>query len=257
MHSLTLLTGFPYIALSVIIPERLQIVEGESVLMAGVHILPLLGGCALGSFIAGAISSKKNNTSYTLVAASCFQLLGVGLMAIVPEVTRPLQYLFQAIFGLGAGLCLSAATIMTNVIAPEQHERASAQGAVAQARVFGGCLGLSICTIVFNLHVNGLFEGHMTEKQLEQIQRSPLAGLQLPADVRHVVQTVYAGAFTEEIRLMVVVCAIMVVVSLFTLEKHPLPIERLTSLPKAPSTCQRESDSGTELDEFTTIQRAI
>lgn len=225
--------------------------------MAGVHILPLLGGCALGSFLAGAVSSQQNNTSYTLIVGSCLQLLGVGLMIIAPEVKRELQYLFQAIFGLGVGLCLSAATIMTNLVAPQQHERASAQGAVAQARVLGGCLGLSICTVVFNLHVNEFLEEHLSEQQLEQIHRSPLAGLQLPVDVRQAVRTVYAGAFTEEIRLMVVVCAIMVVVSLFTLEKHPLPIERLKSMPKAPSTCHRDSDCGTELHEITPIERSI
>lgn len=231
--------------------------DGESVLMAGVHILPLLGGCALGSFMAGAISSEKNNTAYTLVVASCLQLLGVGLMVMVPDATRPLSYLFQAIYGLGVGLCLSAATIMTNLIAPEQHERASAQGALAQARALGGCLGLSICTIVFNLHVNKYLQNHLSKEELEQIHRSPLAGLRLPGDGRDLVKEVYAGAFTEEVRLMVIICAVMVIVSLLTLEKHPIPIERLTSMPKAPSTCGRDSDSGTELNEFATIQRTI
>ncbi|KAJ4147766.1 hypothetical protein LMH87_002272 [Akanthomyces muscarius] len=81
----TLLTGFPYISLAITIPERYQIVDRQSVLMASVHILPLLGACAMGSFLGGAISSKKNNTAYTLVAAACFQLLGLTLMSIIPS----------------------------------------------------------------------------------------------------------------------------------------------------------------------------
>ena len=74
--------------------------------MAGVHILPLLGACAVGSFLGGAFSSSAN-TSYTLVGASCLQLLGVGLMTTITgaRTSEAAQYGYQAIFGLGVSLC--------------------------------------------------------------------------------------------------------------------------------------------------------
>ncbi|KAK5991014.1 Multidrug resistance 3-like protein [Cladobotryum mycophilum] len=256
---ITLLTGFPYISLSIIIPERFQIVNGENVLMAGVHILPLLGSCAIGSFFGGVISSKRNNTSYTLIGASGLQLLGVGLMTMVlgTDTNAVAQYAYQAIFGLGVGLSFSAATIMTNILASEQTERASAQGAVAQARVFGGCIGLSICTVIFNVHVNRFLEEHLTKEQIESLHRSPLSGLQLPVDQRDLVKTVYAGAFTEEIKVMAFICAVMVVVSLFSLEKQPAPLERLTAISKESDSSRRGSDSGTEMNDVTSFHQTV
>ncbi|KAH6894148.1 major facilitator superfamily domain-containing protein [Thelonectria olida] len=251
----TLLTGFPYIALSIVIPERFQIVNQQGVLMAGLHILPLLGACAIGSFLGGALSSKKNNTSFTLFGAACLQLLGVGLMSMLtePDANVQAQYGFQVIFGLGVGLSFSAATIMTSILAAERSELASAQGAVSQARVLGGCIGLSICTVIFNAHVNNYLGSILTPKQLEDLHRSPLTGLHFPPDLQEHIREVYAGAFAEEIKIMMLICAAMVIVALFTLERHPAPLERLTAPVKVEISSRRGSDSGTELTGMTRV----
>ncbi|KGQ07335.1 putative MFS-type transporter yusP [Beauveria bassiana D1-5] len=235
--------------------KKLQIVDRQSVLMASVHLLPMLGACATGSFLGGAISSKKNNTAYTIVAAACLQLFGVTLMSIIPSTVRATQYVFQIAFGLGVGLCFSAATIMTNLIAPEQRTRAVAQGAVAQARVLGGCVGISVCTVVFNAHVNGSLRSQLSPEQLAQIHRSPISGLQFPTDKQEYVRSAYSGAFTEETRVMIVNCAVMVAASLFTLERHPPSLEILTSLPKKQQSSNRNGDSTTELDEITRMRQ--
>lgn len=222
-------------------------------------MLPLLGSCAAGSFLGGALSCRKNNTSYTLVAAAFLQLLGVGLMTMLSENSsnRISQYLFQAVFGMGVGLCFSAATIMTNIVASEPTERAPAQGAVAQARVFGGCLGLSICTVVFNSNANRYLETNLNTAQLGQLQRSPLSGLQLPAELRSLVKAVYAAAFAEEIKLMALICSVMVVVSLFTLEKQPAPLERLTARQRISMQSHRRSESQTEMHDTVSIHHTV
>ena len=102
--------------------------------MAGVHLLPLLSSMAfgkilstaitplwsnsvLGSFIGGAASSKKNNTSPTLIFAACLILLGCGLMSRLGggrEFYKP-TYGYQVILGLGVGLTFSSSTLLTNI----------------------------------------------------------------------------------------------------------------------------------------------
>lgn len=264
--SVTFLTGFPYIALSIIIPERFQMVDGDQVLLAGVRLLPLLGACAVGSFLGGFLSSKRNNTSYTLIAASCLELLGVGLMTLTSSSQNEVaQYGYQAIFGLGVGLSFSAATIMTSILATDPKVRASAQGAVAQARVLGGCLGLAVCTILFNIHVNRHLEGALAREQIDELRRSPLSGLRFPPSLRDLVKNVYIGAFTQEIQVMGLVCAVMVVVSLLTLERNPTPLEKLTGpacMARQPkdavsSSFRRGSDSGTEINTISSVQHAV
>jgi hypothetical protein len=254
-----LFTGFPYISLSIIIPERFQIVSREEVLMAGVHILPMLGACAIGSFLGGAISSRRNNTSVTLFGASCLQLLGVGLMSILtePDSHTKTQYAFQAIFGLGVGLSFSAATIMTSILAAERSELASAQGAVAQARVLGGCIGLAVCTVIFNSHVNEYLKSHLTSAQIDSLHRSPLTSLQLPVNLQDLVKDVYASAFAQEIKVMMLVCGVMVVISLFSLERSPAPLERLTAFPKDEFSSRRGSESATEMTDVSSIHRSV
>lgn len=226
--------------------------------MAGLHILPLLGACAVGSFLGGALSSKRNNTSYTLLGAACLQLLGVGLMStlVEPDARVTAQYGFQVVFGLGVGLSFSAATIMTSIMAAERSELASAQGAVSQARVLGGCIGLSACTVIFNAHVNESLSSTLTPDQLEGLHRSPLSGLGLSAELREHIREVYARAFSEEVKVMTLVCVAMVVIALFTLERHPAPIERLTAGVKVEGggeASRRASDSGTELTGMTRV----
>lgn len=204
----------------------------------------------MGSFLGGAISSRSNNTGYTLVGASALQLLGIGLMLTLSAEndTAARQYGFQIVFGLGVGLSFSAATIMTNLVASEESERASAQGAVAQARVLGGCIGLSICTVILNVHINKYLEEELSQEQYDQLLRSPLSGLQLPPDLRELVRHVYANAFRDELKVMTGVCAAMVVFSLLTLEKTPASLERLTV--QAKDDDRRGSDSGTELTDL-------
>jgi hypothetical protein len=111
------LTGFPYIVSVIMLPERFQIVNGASSLMAGVYLLPLLGSSAIGSYLGGAISSKRNNTSYTLIASSLLQMAGCGFLSTIGNKVdiMPRQHIFEFVLGLGIGMSLSTATIMTSV----------------------------------------------------------------------------------------------------------------------------------------------
>lgn len=66
----TTLLGFVFIMLIYAFPLRLQVVNAKSSLVAGVMLLPLLGGSAAGSTTAGAVNSKANWMCETLVVAS-------------------------------------------------------------------------------------------------------------------------------------------------------------------------------------------
>lgn len=68
---------------------------------------------AVGSLTGGAISSRRNLTSYTLIAASAFQLLGYGLMITLGNASpTPVKHFgFQVFLGLGFGLAMPSVTI--------------------------------------------------------------------------------------------------------------------------------------------------
>ncbi|KAK4206747.1 major facilitator superfamily domain-containing protein [Rhypophila decipiens] len=229
----TFFTGFIYVALVIKIPERLQVMYGETSVWAGIHLLPMLGSCAVGSTLGGAISKKKNLTSQTLVLATFIQVLGLGLLYGVsspdPQTEKRYLFGFTAIYGLGIGLCFAACTMIAGIEA-RNDDLATAQGAVAQARVFGGALGLATCTIIFNQSFqealdSGALAG-LGRENMTAIQRTPIAitGLVPGSKERGVVMSAYMGAFGTELLMMLVVAAVAAVLSLLTYRKRPAPI---------------------------------
>ncbi|KAK1833138.1 putative multidrug resistance protein [Podospora conica] len=225
----TLMTGFVYIALVIKIPERLQITYRDNALGAGVHLLPMLGACAFGSFLGGLISKKKNLTSETLITGCVLQTLGIGLVYGFTREDTPLRLILgcTSIYGFGVGLCFAASTMIA-AIESRQGDLAAAQGAVAQARVFGGALGLAICTVVFNERLQralgpGSGSG-LGEQELEMIHRSPVAVLGMAPEMQQEVGGVYLAAFREQMLIMTAVAAASVVVSLASYRVKATPV---------------------------------
>ncbi|KAJ9155205.1 Multidrug resistance protein 3 [Pleurostoma richardsiae] len=220
-----LLSGFSYVVLVITLPERFQIVNADSPIMAGVHILPLLGATAVGSIIGGAVSKKRNNTSYTLIVASSLQLTAVGLLTTFKAwgtSVKP-EYGFQAIFGLGVGLSFSSATVLTK-IQVSRDDHAVAQAAIAQVRVLGGAIGLAMCTIVFNHQIQELARW-LRPEDLNKLHHAPLAALELPYNEVRMVKTSYAVAFAAELWIMLYVACGGFLASLFTFERAPIPLD--------------------------------
>jgi len=127
---MSLLTGFPFFVVIINLPLQFQVVNGDTPIMAGVHLLPLLAAAALGrlkpspideeclldtgSTLGGVISSKKNLTSYCLIVAACLMLLGCGLLSTISS-SRAIsssQYGYQFILGFGVGLSFTTLTMI-------------------------------------------------------------------------------------------------------------------------------------------------
>lgn len=193
--------------------------------MAGVYLLPLAGSVGIGSFIGGAISSKKNYTSPTVIFASCLQLLGLGLLTTIGDSVdvAAKQYGFQFILGFGIGMSLAAGTIMVTINS-KRGELGASQGATSQMRPLGGVIGLSIATALFNARSDAGLKEFLSADQLAALRRSPLAALEFAPDAMMQVRTVYAHAFTAQIQVLMYVAAIGLVAACFTWERTPIEL---------------------------------
>ncbi len=188
----------------------------------------MLGSCAFGSFLGGGISKKINLTSQTLIIGSALQVVGVSLVyGFTGHNDKRYVFGFTAIYGLGVGLCFAAGTMIAAIEAIHD-DLAAAQGAVAQARVFGGALGLAICTVIVNHKMQtelgpGSGSG-FTQQDIIQIQQNPMTALALAPELRGDVRGVYMDAFKSQMLLMIAVASSTVLVSLFTYRSEPAPI---------------------------------
>ncbi|KAI2470152.1 MFS general substrate transporter [Annulohypoxylon bovei var. microspora] len=241
----TFCTGYIYLSILIILPERFQIVNGQNALYSGVHLLPMLGATSFGAFFAGAFSRKHNNTSWTLMLAHAFQLLGIGLMSMLKDATTEIkaQYGFQVLLGLGFGLSLGSGTIMASVQSHSQ-DLAVAQGAIAQARVFGGAVGIAICSIIFNGKVTTELGSKMDPDDMAALHHSPTIAPWLPDDIKLLVRSVYASAFTGDVNVMIAIAVIGVLASLCTYEQNP---PALSKVPQAKEALGIDVQSDTEL----------
>lgn len=257
----TFFTGWSYITLVVDIPERLQIVNGDSSLVAGLHLLPMLGATAFGSFAAGLINKKKNVTAHTTIAGCAFQCLGLGLIYGTTTSDTMLSIIlgYTALYGFGVGLVFAGVTMMTTVEA-RNIDLAVAQGAVAQARVLGGCIGLTIGTLVFNKLVQEDLDGVLDAQQLDAIYRTPMAVLSFQPDLQGVVTGVYTAAFKSQMLVLLIIAAVGWVTSFGTLLADRTPVADLlqhhidVQQPKTPSARTSDMELG-DLDVCHVVSR--
>lgn len=107
-------TGFPFVVTIMALPQRLQIVNGDSPENAGLHMLPLIGSTALGAILTGTITGKFNIAWHLLVFSNVLMTVGCGLMSTLPtdsEIAN-LCYLYQIILGFGFGLTMASSMVV-------------------------------------------------------------------------------------------------------------------------------------------------
>ena len=112
----TMLTGFTYFVVVYSIPFRFEIMNLKSPLGAGIGILPLVGGAAVGSMLTGFITSKKDLTSHVRLVGSCLVLIGAGFLSTLSNTVSVQNkiYGFQVFVGIGFGFIVAGTSVMVS-----------------------------------------------------------------------------------------------------------------------------------------------
>ena len=107
-------------------------------------------------------------------------------------------------------------------------------------RTLGGSIGLAAATIVFNQQIrgSGALSRALSDKDLNDLLKSPLVLEKMPESVQKTVGHIYAEAFTQEMKMAAYVAAVSFVVSLFTLQRNP-PFQK-----KGPPGAAKKDESG-------------
>ncbi|KAB5539418.1 major facilitator superfamily domain-containing protein [Coniochaeta sp. 2T2.1] len=230
----SIVTGFVMFLAVVHIPMRAQIVNIYDAVKSGILLLPLMGSMAVGSMVGGAFSAKKNNTFWTLNAASILALVGSGLLSTLGETLKPetKQYGYEVVLGFGLGLSLASATFITSLQVPFEYHAVS-QGILAQLRVFGGSMGVAAGFIVLNNEIEDRLSGVLSAKQLADFYTSPIAIYSFTTFQQLKVREAYIGAFNNNMRVCIGLSALGLAASLCTYQRKPASIQkRLEDLEK-------------------------
>ncbi|KAK3318584.1 major facilitator superfamily transporter [Apodospora peruviana] len=218
----TVCMGFPYLLSLYVFPTRFQVVNGKSALEAGLMMLPMLAGAAIGSTAAGALNGNRNRLFETLMAGCVLLIIGCAAETTVSD-ERPYEAKslgFLVFIGLGFGFSATASTMLAN-IESTMREHASAQGIVAQVRILGGSIGIAASSAILGVNTRSELAGVLPAEQLSHLASvtSSLSPEQQGA-VRHA----YTSALRED---MIVCCAVLALGTVCTLgayRRNRLPI---------------------------------
>ncbi|KAK4042822.1 NADP-dependent 3-hydroxy acid dehydrogenase [Parachaetomium inaequale] len=175
----TMLTGFPYLLSIYAFPVRFQVVYGRSALQAGLMLLPMLAASAVGTVVAGAVNGGKKKQRFfeTLLVACALMMIGCGLECTAGDgaVVEAKVLGFLVFVGLGFGLSAAGGTMLAGAEAPV-FEHASAQGIVAQVRIFGGSIGIAASSAILGAKTrDGLAGGSVPPEMLARLESDPSA----------------------------------------------------------------------------------
>ncbi|KAL8667019.1 MAG: hypothetical protein Q9202_000941 [Teloschistes flavicans] len=235
------LTGFPFQAVIVNLPQRFQAVNGLSPTAAGIRLLPLLLCSPFASGLSGLLVTKaKVPPAYLLILGSALQLLGVGLTSSLPSTQqsiRPAQYGYEVLMGFGFGLGLSSLLVLVPMVVSKQDigkvhlpmgenpaltfVTAVAMGAITQIRVLGGTVGLAICATVLNNHLRSSFPSVLNPDQISQISDSVQNIEHLNPNQEAFVRRIFAEGYNDQMRIMTYISAAVFLASLLLLERRP------------------------------------
>lgn len=234
-----LLGGFPYFVVIYALPLRLQVVNEKSPLLAGLSLLPMLGAVAIASALGGGIHRKRERIFGALLAGSLFMLVGSACLSTLDNaVAIPVKmYGFEVFVGIGFGLMVSTVSLgamleaeardKSTFISPTRHLQplnslAVAQGVVAQARVFGGSIGIAASTAILGAMQRSELSGIVTPEQLSTLQTS--ARMMTPVQL-HAVKQSYSDSFSEVMKVCAAVSAACAVACMLAYRRHGVDLE--------------------------------
>ncbi|KAH6706125.1 hypothetical protein VD0002_g5664 [Verticillium dahliae] len=218
------LTGFPFMAAIINIPQRLQTVNSTTAIGAGLRMLPLLLLSPVASALSGVLITKlKVPPLYVLTLGGVLQVIGVGLFSSLDSTTLKVpdaQYGYQVIMGLGFGFNLATILMMATIIVPE-NDLAVTMGAVTQTRVLGGTIGLAVCSALLIDHIRAQASAILTPAELASILSSSGNIALLPPDKQYETRVIFAEAYSRQMRVMLYFSLAALFSILLLFEKKP------------------------------------
>ncbi|KAH6632551.1 major facilitator superfamily transporter [Chaetomium tenue] len=205
------LTGFPFMAAIITIPQRFQVVNGLGAIDAGIRMLPLLLCSPIATIVASVLLSKlRLPPLYVLVAGCSLQTIGVGLFSSLDSSHLEVpsyQYGYQVLMGCGFGLNLSTVLMMVPLVV-KQKDMPVMMGAATQIRVLGGTIGLAICSALLSNHVASETADLLSPREQATLLQSSQNIRGLPLRLQIQVRQMYAAGYSQQMRVMLYFCIV-------------------------------------------------
>ncbi|MCX5557320.1 MFS transporter [Streptomyces sp. NBC_00038] len=200
---ISFIVGFAMFGAMTYLPTFLQVVQGVTPTMSGVHMLPMVFGLLLASTASGQIVSRTGRWKVFPIAGTGVTALGLLLLHQLDEFSSTGEmsaYFF--VFGLGLGLVMQVLVLIVQNAVPYEDLGVATSGATF-FRSIGASFGVAIFGTVFASRLGDKLTTALGGQQLpagasvDTLKADPKGIADLPAALRPPVLHAYASSITD------------------------------------------------------------
>ncbi|MFF3482241.1 DHA2 family efflux MFS transporter permease subunit [Streptomyces sp. NPDC002701] len=254
---ISFVVGFAMFGAMTYLPTFLQVVQGVSPTMSGVHMLPMVAGLLVSSTVSGQIVSRTGRWKVFPIAGTAVTALGLLLLHRlgVDSSTGEMSAYFL-VFGLGLGLVMQVLVlIVQNAVSYEDL------GVATSGATFFRSIGASFGVAVFGSVFAGRLSDRLTDVLRGQelppglgadaLKSDPKIISELPAALRPPVVEAYATSITDVFLYAAPVALVGFVLAWFLRE------DRLRGSVTAPDATQTLASNPVERSSYDEVCRAL
>jgi EmrB/QacA subfamily drug resistance transporter len=200
---ISFIVGFAMFGAMTYLPTFLQVVQGVSPTMSGVHMLPMVAGVLLSSTVSGQIVSRTGRWKVFPVAGTAVTTLGLLLLHQLDETSSTAEMsAFFFVFGLGLGLVMQVLVLIVQNAVSYEDLGVATSGATF-FRSIGASFGVAIFGTVFANRLGDKLADAFRGAQLppgvstETLRADPRGIAALPPALRPDALHAYASAITD------------------------------------------------------------
>ncbi|MEV4434605.1 MFS transporter [Streptomyces sp. NPDC049555] len=219
--------GFAMFGSMTYLPTFLQVVQGVSPTMSGVHMLPMVAGMLIASTGSGQIVSRTGRYKVFPIAGTAVTVLGLLLLhQLDPATSTATTSLYFFVFGFGLGLVMQVLVLIVQNSVAYENLGVATSGATF-FRSIGASFGVSVFGTIFANKLGPRIAAALAGVPLPPglgpatLQADPHALRRLPADRRGAVLAAYSQSITD-VFLYAVPPALLAFALAWLLREEPL-----------------------------------
>ncbi|MFC8434595.1 MFS transporter [Streptomyces sp. NPDC057253] len=254
---ISFIVGFAMFGAMTYLPTFLQVVQGVSPTMSGVHMLPMVFGLLLSSTVSGQIVSRTGRWKVFPVAGTAVTTLGLLLLHRLDENSSTwVMSVYFCVFGLGLGLVMQVLVLIVQNAVSYEDLGVATSGATF-FRSIGASFGVAIFGTVFANRLGDKLADALRGAQLPpgvsvSGLESDSRGLgELPAAVRPAALHAYASSITDVFLYAAPVAFLGFVLAWFLKE------DRLRGSVTAPDVTETLASNPVERSSYDEVCRAL
>ncbi|MFZ3557318.1 DHA2 family efflux MFS transporter permease subunit [Streptomyces sp. BH055] len=195
--------GFAMFGAMTYLPTFLQVVQGVTPTMSGVHMLPMVFGILLSTTLSGQVVSRTGRWKVFPVAGTAITMIGLLLLHNMDEHTATgIMSLYFFVFGAGLGLVMQVLVLIVQNAVPYEDLGVATSGATF-FRSIGASFGVAIFGTIFANQLASRLGDALAGRQLppgvtpDSLGADPRGIAALPPGLRDPVVHAYSTSITD------------------------------------------------------------